>query len=284
MDIRNRINQAKNLTPADQAIANAVLTLRDSIDSCTLDDLARISHTSTAAVSRFCNRLGLKGFRAFKVEAARSYARSKSSDDIDVNYPFYKDDTPRIISEGMKALYDVTIADTMGEFDFGELLSAARLINQARNVIIFTHSHNLFVASTFHERLMRIGHMASVPKAEEEQRIVAAASDRDTVAIAISYSGRATFLPGVLKKLRAQKVPVVFISTREGAALHPDLDRYLLLGNKEDAQARISQFASHIALQYTMDVLYGCIFTLDYDKNLAFLHEDDPYVDDRPFV
>ena len=283
MDIRHRIQACERLTSTEQSLASTILANQERLSSFSIEDLARESHTSPAAVSRFCKKLGLSGFRELKIEAARTASASVSVEEVNVDYPFMADDSPRLVAQSFRSLYQLIIDDAVSCLSYSELYACARLVARARDVQLHTHSHNFYVAATFHERLLRIGHAAVLPSAEEEQRIVAAASHSDTVAIVISYSGRATFLSRVLPILRERNVPVIFIGSMEGARLNPGLAHYLLVSDQEDPQERISQFASHIALQYVLDVLYGCIFTLDYDNNVEFLQKTMRSVDDRSF-
>lgn len=283
MDIQHRIQGCEHLTTADRALAQTILALKDRLSALSIDDLARASNTSPAAVSRFCKKIGLSGFKDLKLEIARSEVKAADVEAVDVDYPFLADDSPRLIAHSFKSLYNLVVSDALSCLDFAELYKCARLIGHARHVQIFTHSHNAHVARTFQGRLLRIGLYASVPDAEEEQRIAAASAQHGTIAIVISYSGRATFLARVLPILRRQGIPVIFIGSEAGVHLNPGLTHYLRVSDKEDPQERISQFASHIALQYVLDVLYGCVFTLDYDDNVAFLKRTTPCVDDRHF-
>ena len=283
MDLRHRIQGCEHLTPTEHALAKTVLANQENLDSFSIEDLARASHTSTAAVSRFCRKIGLSGFRQLKTEAVREGSGQASVAEVNVDYPFMADDSPRLIAQSFRSLYQFVVDDAVSCLSFSELYACARLVARARDVQVHTHSHNLFVAASFQERMLRIGHATSLPSAEEEQRIVAAAAKADTVAIVISYSGRATFLPRVLRILRERRVPVIFVGSEEGARQNPGLAHYLLVSDQEDPQERISQFASHIALQYVLDVLYGCVFTLDYESNVAFLQKTMRCVDDRHF-
>lgn len=283
MDIRHRIQACEWLTPTEQSLADTILASQEKLGSYSIEDLARESHTSPAAVSRFCKKLGLSGFRELKVEAARSVSMRASVEEVNVDYPFMADDSPRLVAQSFRSLYQFIIDDAVSCLSYSELYACARLTARARDVQLHTHSHNLYVAATLQERLLRIGHTAVLPSAEEERRIIAAASRPDTVAIVISYSGRATFLSRVLPILHDRNVPVIFIGSQEGARLNPGLAHYLLVSDREDPQERISQFASHIALQYVLDVLYGCVFTLDYNNNVEFLRKTMHSVDDRSF-
>lgn len=284
MDIQHRIQSCERLTTADRALARTILSLKDRISALSIDDLARASNTSPAAVSRFCKKIGLSGFKDLKLEAARSETETTGIEAVDVDYPFLSDDSPRLIAQSFKSLYNLVVSDALSCLDFAELYKCARLIGHSEHVQIFTHSHNTHVAKTFQGRLLRIGLHASVPAAEEEQRIAAATAMRGAIAIVISYSGRATFLERILPILCRRGIPIIFIGSEAGVRLNPGLAHYLRVSDKEDPQERISQFASHIALQYVLDVLYGCVFTLNYDDNVAFLKGSAPYVDDRRFV
>lgn len=284
MDLAHRIRSLNTLTPADQALVECIFSLQDRIDAYTIEDLAQAAHTSAASISRFCKKLGLKGFREFKVELARSQAHSSNTGAIvDINYPFSEGDSPRTIAHGLQALYELTISDAVACLDYGLVQRAARMVRDARQVDIFTHSHNASVADSFQERLLRLGRTAVVSRSEEQQRIIATAADPHTVAIVISYSGRATFLKNVLNILHIRHVPIILVGTEDAHRVHPDVDLHLQISDREHPQLRISQFASHIALQYALDVLFGCIYTLDYERNARYLATTNPLIDDRQF-
>lgn len=284
MDIAHRIGSSDNLTPAEYALARTVIALQDRIDGYTIEDLAAAAHTSPASISRFCKKLGLSGYREFKVELARSGAKRAASGAVDIDYPFSEGDSPRTIAYGLKALYELTLSDTVDCLDFPTVLKAARLVHAASQVDVYTHSHNAIVADSFQDRLRRgIGKTVVVARSEEEQRIVAAASKPDSVAIVISYSGRATFLKNVLRILHCRHVPIILVGTDKARRAHPDVDLHLQISDREHPQLRISQFASHIALQYALDVLFGCVFTLDYQRNVQYIADTTPLIDDRTF-
>lgn len=283
MNIIERIKDAQHLTTVDQRIANTVISLMDNIESYSIKDLAAASYTSTASISRFCNKLGIKGYKYLKSELIRFNAMPQISSNINIDFPFQPDDTPRTISHGMDALYQIAIQDALQGIDYPTLVQVAKMLSQAERIDFYTHSHNLYPVLTFQDRLLRIGISAHAPSSDEQQRLLACSSHKGCVALAISYSGRATFLPRVLNFLQQKKVPTVFIGSYKGCILHPGLTKYLSLNSREHPQERISQFATHIALQYILDVLYGCIFTIDYSRNIDYINKENLLVDDRIF-
>ena len=97
----------------------------------------------------------------------------------------------------------------------------------------------------------------------------------------LSYSGKASFILPILKQLDQKQVPTILIS-RIGCNSYPQYVTYhLALSDTEQLQDRISQYASHIALQYVMDVLFGCIYNLDRENNQNYVWKSMNFMDDR---
>ncbi len=176
----------------------------------------------------------------------------------------------------MASVYQTTLADTRDLLDPVALEHAAELLDRARGIDIYTQSHNLYPAQMFCDRLLSIGRSASCFESGERQARIALASDCHHVAIAISYSGLGPNLATILPILHERNVPTIFVGTPNGCRLNPGLDVYLHVSDRESLQNRITQFASHIAVQYVLDSLYGCLFARDYANSRAFLERSLP--------
>ena len=55
----------------------------------------------------------------------------------------------------------------------------------------------------------------------------------------------------------------------------------LYISGRENLRNRISQFSSYISMQYMMDVLFGCIYNMDREKNIEYLKNAIGFMDDR---
>lgn len=93
--------------------------------------------------------------------------------------------------ERMEGLYQTTLAETQELLDPTQLDHAAKLIANARQVDIYTGSHNLYPAGMFRDRLLSAGKSATCYGNIEAQVRTALTSDSDRAAIVISYSGLA---------------------------------------------------------------------------------------------
>lgn len=278
MDILSSMQKGAELTPAEQQLAQTVLALGDRLQGQSIKDLAGMAAVSIASVHRFCKKLGVSGFKELKVACARASAnRSALTEPVDINFPFEAHETAHDIVPRFRSLYQTTIVDTLEVLDLDALDRAARLIANAEHVDIFTHSHNVHPAQMFEERLLSAGKSVSCPLTWEREIRLALGTGPGHAALVISYSGLSAQIARLLPVLQKRKVPVVFIGSPTVRKRHPGLAEYLFVSDRENLQNRITQFASHLAVQFVLDTLYSCIFALDYTENMAFLTDTLPY-------
>ena len=64
-----------NLTPAEKKAADYVLSHQRKTQDMSITELAAASGVAEATVSRFCRRLGCKGYNAFRLAIANSIAQ-----------------------------------------------------------------------------------------------------------------------------------------------------------------------------------------------------------------
>ena len=127
------------------------------------------------------------------------------------------------------------------------------------------------------ERLISVGREVTCHERDERQIRRALASGEGDVAVMISYSGLNPHLRRLIPLLAERRVPVIFVGTPAAQRRNPGLAVYLNVSDREDLQDRITQFASHIAVQFVLDTLFGCMFARTYDESLAFLEASLPY-------
>lgn len=270
MDIARRISQAKDLTPTERAIADKVLQLGEGVMAYSIKEFAAFVGVSVPSVHRFCKKVGLEGYKELKVEVARSAAARANVAHVDVNFPFPAGSTSAEVTRRMRELYQATVDGTIALLDDAQMEHAAELAIRASVVDIYAQSHNTGPAQTFAYRLMSIGVPATAYVDSEALVRCALMSDSTHVAVCVSYSGRAPILPKILPILHSNGTPVVLVGTPEAAKLHPGLAAYLSLANQESLNDRITQFSSHLAVLFVLDVLYGSMVARTYEKSLAF--------------
>jgi DNA-binding MurR/RpiR family transcriptional regulator len=277
MDIRRRLREAKGLTPTESQLATAILAMGERVQGVSIKELAAASATSVATVHRLCKKLGVEGLKELKVEMARASARSERAADVDFDFPFDAGWEPARVAAGMKSLYAEAIEETLEVLDADALARAAELIRAAPVVDVYTESHNLYPAQMFVDRMLSAGRAATCHESQERKLRTALASDPGHAALLISYSGVNTFFPQLLPVLAERGVPTILIGAPMARDRNPGLDVYLFVGDSESTLHRITQFASHISVQFVLDTLYGCVVAGDYERSIAFIRESFPF-------
>lgn len=282
MTLENMIELAQGMTPVETEIAAYILRHKEKIPEMSIIELAHSTNASKSAVHRFCKRIGFHGFNELKVAASKDLAEASSKIAlIDVNYPFEAQDGPQLIAKKLSKLYESAIQDTYSYLDFIQVQQVARFLNGAKAIDIYTHAHNMNVAENFQDKMLTIGKMVNCPKGFYNQRATVLAATEDRVAIILSYSGRATFIKPILQVLDRKKIPTILIG-KAGSNRYPQYVTHALsISSKENLRDRISQFSSHIAMQYMLDVIFGCIYNMDREKNIAYLDASIDFMDDR---
>lgn len=282
MTLENIIKLTKGFTPIEAEIACYILKNENQIPQMSIIELAQNTTVSKSAIHRFCKKIGLNGFNELKIAIVKDLSEQNSAIElIDVNYPFSKQDGPQLIAKKMIKLYENAIQDTYNYINFIDVQQIAYMLNKASIIDIYTHAHNMNVAENFQDKMLTIGKIVNCPKGFYNQRANVLASNENKIAIILSYSGKATFIKPIAKALYQKNIPIILIG-KAGSNLYPQFIEYTLsISSKENLRDRISQFSSHIAMQYMLDVIFACIYNIDREKNIDYLKTSIDFIDDR---
>lgn len=283
MKLEKRIELCDSMTPLESEIASYILNNKDAITKLKIQELADILFISKSAIHRFVKKIGFNGFNDLKVSIAKENADLLENNSyINVNYPFQAKDNPRQIAIKLLELYEKAIKDTFEYVDLDQIKAVSKLIDSADVIDVYTHAHNSNIAENFQDKMLTIGRSVNCPSSFYNQRLTVLASDQKHVAIILSYSGKATFILPIVKKLYEKGVKVIQIGKAGSNYYSQYVTYHLSISDSENNRDRMSQFSSHIAMQYIMDVLYGCIYNEKRKKNTKYIYDSIDYMDDRP--
>lgn len=283
MKLEKRIELCDSMTPLESEIASYILNNRDAVIKLKIQELADTLFISKSAIHRFVKKIGFNGFNDLKVSIAKENADLLENNSyINVNYPFQAKDNPRQIAFKLLELYEKAVKDTFEYVDLGQIKAVSQLIDSADVIDVYTHAHNSNIAENFQDKMLTIGKSVNCPSSFYNQRLTVLASDQKHVAIILSYSGKATFILPIVKKLYEKGVKVIQIGKAGSNYYSQYVTYHLSISDSENNRDRMSQFSSHIAMQYIMDVLYGCIYNERRKKNTKYIYDSIDYMDDRP--
>ena len=275
MNLFINLKENKDLSKNERILADYILKHPEDVLKMSSKDFGKECFVSTATVYRLCDKLGLSGFSDLKIKITSSLDDyRKSNEDFNFDFPVNQFQTHYEIIQKIKEDYEQTLNLTANLFSLDQLRLIASAMKKAKVIDIYTSAGNINFALNFQFQMKEIGIDVNVPIDEYHQRLTAASSNQEHLAIVIPFGGRgilSDILPRILTKT---KTPIVLISSYDYTFKEVEADYQLYISPYENHYKKISSFSTRLSLLY---ILYTCYFELDYqeniDKKLVYYHD-----------
>ena len=269
MNLFINLKENKDLSKNERILANYILKHPEDVLKMSSKDLGKVCFVSTATVYRLCDKLGLLGFSDLKIKITSSLDDyRKSNENFNFDFPVNQFQTHYEIIQKIKEDYEQTLNLTANLFSLDQLRLIASAMKKAQIIDVYTSAGNINFALNFQFQMQEIGKQVNVPIDEYQQRLTAASSNENHLAIIITFGGRgilSDILPRILHKV---KTPIVLISSYDYTFEDLDPDYQLYISPYENHYKKISSFSTRLSILYILDVLYTCYFKLDYQENI----------------
>ena len=269
MNLFINLKENKDLSKNERVLADYILKHPEDVLKMSSKDLGKVCFVSTATVYRLCDKLGLSGFSDLKIKITSSLDDyRKSNEDFNFDFPVNQFQTHYEIIQKIKEDYEQTLNLTANLFSLDQLRLIASAMEKAQIIDVYTSAGNINFALNFQFQMQEIGIQVNVPVDEYQQRLIAASSNENHLAVIITFGGRgilSDILPRILHKV---KTPIVLISSYDYTFKDFDLDYQLYISPYENHYKKISSFSTRLSILYILDVLYTCYFKLDYQENI----------------
>lgn len=269
MNLFINLKENKDLSKNERVLADYILKHPKDVLKMSSKDLGKVCFVSTATVYRLCDKLELSGFSDLKIKITSSLDDyRKSNEDFNFDFPVNQFQTHYEIIQKIKEDYEQTLNLTANLFSLDQLRLIASAMEKSQIIDVYTSAGNINFALNFQFQMQEIGIQVNVPIDEYQQRLTAASSNENHLAIIITFGGRgilSDILPRILHKV---KTPIVLISSYDYTFKDLDPDYQLYISPYENHYKKISSFSTRLSILYILDVLYTCYFKLDYQENI----------------
>lgn len=264
-DVFTRINREYyQLTGAEKKIADYILLQRQECQFMSISEMAEVAEVAEATVSRFCRRLGYKGYSAFKLAVAGAGAGAGQR----LVNPLYGEiDAEDNVGEMCRKLCaaDVdAITQTLAMIDPAAVTAAADMLLAADRVLCMGLGGSAILArEAAHLFSTAMPNFYSVDDSHVQAIRAALLTQRDAI-LYFSYSGSTRDMVDLLKMVRERGVGTILITRfpkSPGAAL---ADIVLECGAKE-GPLQMGSIAARMAQLYLTDVLFNEICRRDME-------------------
>ena len=267
MTVFGMLEGKENFTPIETIIADYILGHCNEIGTMTLSELSDATYSSNATVSRFCQKLGFKGYRDFYVALISEAEKQRQERRmIDANRPFQADESAEQIITNTADLIKGAIDACHASIPLQALQKAADWISEARHLYIYGAGDSIISAMGFANQITKLGIPTIQPMQFNESIAISTTAGRQDVALLLSYSGRVlTALRREMTILRNAGCKTIAVTTDSAQR---DADLIINFPNKEGLVGKISVFYSQASYQYILSCIYALVFSKNYQENM----------------
>jgi DNA-binding MurR/RpiR family transcriptional regulator len=227
-----------------------------------ITELAELSQTSPATISRFCKTFHFQGYTDFKMKLSTELAIrpvEQSYQDIVAGNPLDK------IISAMEANHLRSISDTTRLLDRKQLELAIEALHGARHIDLYGVATSGVVAQDFYQKLIRIGKRATA-FTDPHLQITAASNLRPgDVIFAISYAGETPETIQALQCAKEQGATTISLTKFGSNTLAEMSDIKLFTSTLEEGMRR-GDMASRIAQLHVIDILFTSLVSEDFEE------------------
>lgn len=254
------------LSKAERRVAEAILDDPENVVHTTTAELARRAGVSDPMVSRLSRSLGCKSFPDLKVQLAKSLASNSSFLTEDVSPGDHAETyIVKRINANQSALEYIRQS-----LDGALVEQAVELLQQAGRIDIFGMGGCAAIAQDAQHKLFRLGIPTAAHVDNLMQRMVAAAADKNSVILLISFTGRTQALIDAARTARESGAQLIGI-TALGSPLAEVCHLTLTSGSELEDTAIYVPMTTRIVILTIIDILAtGLALALgpDIDKQL----------------
>lgn len=254
-DVFTQINREYyHLTSAEKKIADYLLSNRDESQFISISDLAGKADVAEATVSRFCRRLGYKGYGAFKLAMASAAAQGG-------NGPLYYGEVQGLDTIGEMCrkvcANDVdAITQTLSLIQAETLSRTADRLLASDKVLCMGQGGSMILAQeAAHLFSTILPNFYAVSDSHTQMMRAATLTERDTV-LYFSYSGSTRELVDVMRVIRSRGAVVVIITRFPNSPGAAQADIVLECGSRE-THLHLGSIAAKMGQLYLVDVLFN---------------------------
>jgi DNA-binding MurR/RpiR family transcriptional regulator len=260
-------NMLPDMSEAERKIALFVLAEPHKALHYNVVELSRHSMSSSAAVVRFCRRIGASGYNQFKLWLAKDVFRDEEEKylpDLDLES---RTPAERAMHEAID-LARRSLADLVRTLDPEAVEAAATRIHEAPMTMLAGIGASGIVASDFQQKLLRIGLPATYTFDSHAQITGACSLRPDGVAFIVSYSGETDQMLEVGRQARARGASVISLTMEGNNSLRSLADIALSVPASERVYRRGAE-TSRLSQLTVVDILFRLIVSRDVESAIS---------------
>lgn len=245
-----------SLSRSETKLADFTLNSPNAIRDLSSSELARVADISQSSVVKFTQKLGYKGYPAFKL-AVIDALNDKGGEPI-LHGKITLSDSLGEIAEKLLISKMAVLNETKNLNEAQAFENAVTLLKSAKRILISGLGGSALVGKDFSYKLQKLGMSAIAEPDGHAQLAYVATFGKDDLVFAISESGKTREVAQVV--IQAKKVGSQVISvTKYGDTPVSEQADVKLYSVAEDESHRLSSILARTAQEFVIDILFIAI-------------------------
>ncbi|MUK30945.1 SIS domain-containing protein [Aliivibrio fischeri] len=275
MNILEKIqNQRSNLSSNGIKILDFILDDPASISSYSSQALAAKVGVSQSSIVKLSQRLGFKGFTAFKLAIIEDLGRKQAilEPERPIHNKINSDDSSLTIAQKLVQEKTHALIATTNAINFAEFELITTLLNQAQRIQIVGIGGSALTAKDLAFKLLKIGMTALTEQDSHVQIATANTLTKQDVQIVISYSGSRKEILMAAQTAMDKGAAVIALTSTKKSPLRK-LANFCIDTIADERQFRSSSISSRTAQNVITDLLFMTLLQIKSDKAKLLIDE-----------
>jgi len=272
MSILNQLKDTSHFSDSEKQIITYLLNYPENIVNFTVRELAKVTYTSPATVTRLIHKLNNKqGFSHFKATFFREI-NNISTTALNESSTLSSSENAFSILQKVAAIENDTIDRTKNSIDYEQFSRLFYMMNQNSPIAFFGFDDNLHIAKIHLHALLSLGKHVVIHDESNAQYFQALTLDKHAVALLVSRTGENNRLVEIAEILKERNVPRIIFTPDKNSSLGKLSSEWVEVQN-----SFVSDTIGNIVFKTSIDYIFNCLCGLlnakNHEHNLDIMKE-----------
>ena len=260
-----RLKNEKVFSAQESALADYIENNPESILNLSTYELADASYMSVSTIIRFCQKLGFKGYRDFKIKYSLEYKEyMKVRNDLS-GRPFDQNSTLKDVVETIPLIYYKTVEDTQTHLNYDMIAWCVNEIAKSDVVVLYGDGINYDIAKSTAHRMNSLGGNAVAYNSFHGQHMRYRLEVAEHVfSIVISHHGDNANMMNIVQSLKSFNMKFMLVTTMGENKLANLSPKRLEVMITQESQ-ELSDLVFSLSVGYILEILVAMTLIKNYE-------------------
>lgn len=259
MNLIKELQEQQDFSDSERTIATYLLQHSRLLPSMTTRQLARETYTSSAAIVRFCQKLGFGGYTEFRVEFLAQMMKYLEQP-YGVELSVTNQDSVHSILDKVTRLEIDALQETYQMLDAKEFVRAFAILQKTQHIDFYAMDNNLDIANMAASSFIMANKCSTVHTAMTMQYLQATGAPKEHVGFFISRTGENRMLIDIAHLLKLRGNPFLLITANQELTLASLADVVFPVASVKSME-ELGPRVFLMGAKYVTDVLFAVLMT-----------------------